>query len=181
MPSDNHSNVSRSIGSDGNNDQRRMYQCFLYMRDPRNPGNLDSNHYAFPLAISPVVDCVEHKVIRIDICPTGEGLENKSSQPIQIPEANEYTPEHQKSLRTDLKPLNVIQPEGASFKVTQVGETGQVIEWQKWSFRVGFNQREGMVLYDVCHKPNFWSLQHAKRSRSNMTDEVYSIASHYQI
>lgn len=152
LPSESHSNVSLSIGSDGNNDERRMYQCFLYMRDPRNPGNLDSNHYAFPLAISPVVDCVEQKVIRIDICPTGEGLETKSTQPIPIPEANDYTPEHQKSLRTDLKPLNVVQPEGASFKVTQVGETGQVIEWQKWSFRVGFNQREGMVLYDVCRK-----------------------------
>ncbi len=152
LRSDSHSNVLLSIGSDGNNDERRMYQCFLYMRDPKNPENLDSNHYAFPLAISPVVDCVEQKVIRIDICPTGEGLESKSSQPVPIPEANEYTPEHQKSLRTDLKPLHVVQPEGASFKVTQVGETGQVIEWQKWSFRVGFNQREGMVLYDVCPK-----------------------------
>ena len=152
MSSSNHSNVLPNIGSDGNNDDRRMYQCFLYMRDPRNPDNLDSNHYAFPLAISPVVDCVELKVIRIDFCPTGEGLESKPSHPIPIQEANEYTPEHQKSLRTDLKPLNVVQPEGASFKVTQVGETSQVIEWQKWSFRVGFNQREGMVLYDVCPK-----------------------------
>ena len=127
-----------------------MYQCFLYMRDPNDSGNLDSNHYAFPLAISPVVDCVEMRVARIDILPTGEGLEKKPSQPTPIAPPNEYTPEHQKSLRTDLKPLNVVQPEGTSFKVTQVGETGYFIEWQKWSFRVGFNQREGMVLYDVC-------------------------------
>ena len=118
------------------------------MRDPNDPANLDSNHYAFPLAISPVVDTVECKVIRIDTCPTGASLETKPSQPAPIPRPNEYSSEHQ-NLRTDLKPLNVVQPEGASFKVTQSGETGQVIEWQKWSFRVGFNQREGMVLYDV--------------------------------
>lgn len=125
-----------------------MYQCFLYMRDPDDPSNEDSNHYAFPLAISPVVDTVTLKVIRIDFCPTGVDHKFKKTQPLEIPPGNEYTPEHQ-DLRTDLKPLNVIQPEGVSFKVTQSGETGEIIEWQKWSFRVGFNQREGMVLYDV--------------------------------
>ncbi|KAL8768411.1 MAG: hypothetical protein Q9209_005317 [Squamulea sp. 1 TL-2023] len=135
-------------GSDGINDEKRMYQCFLYMRDPNNPSNLDSNHYAFPLTISPVVDTVKSKVIRIDLLPTGSDHSTKEPQPFQIPSPNEYSPEHQ-SLRTDLKPLNVIQPEGASFKVTEVGETGRILEWQKWFFRVGFNQREGMVLYDV--------------------------------
>lgn len=118
------------------------------MLDPKDPSNLDSNHYAFPLAISPVVDCVTMKVIRIDTCPTGAGLEQKAPHPIPIPPPNEYTPEHHE-LRTDLKPLNVVQPDGASFKVTKSGETGEIVEWQKWSFRVGFNQREGMVLYDV--------------------------------
>ena len=118
------------------------------MRDPNDPSNLDSNHYAFPLAISPVVDCADLKVIRIDMCPTGPDHATKPPQASVIPPPNEYTPEHQ-ILRTDLKPLNVVQPEGASFKVTKVGETGEIIDWQKWSFRVGFNQREGMVLYDV--------------------------------
>lgn len=125
-----------------------MYQCFLYMRDPNDPSNLDSNHYAFPLTISPVVDTVKLKVIRIDMLPTGNDHSVKEPQPFQIPPANEYDPEHQQ-LRTDLKPLNVVQPEGASFKVTQVGETGRVLQWQKWFFRIGFNQREGMVLHDV--------------------------------
>ncbi len=32
-----------------------MYQVFLYMRDPANASELDSNHYAFPLPISPVL------------------------------------------------------------------------------------------------------------------------------
>ena len=113
-----------------------------------DPSNADSNHYAFPLAISPVVDTVENKVIRIDIVPTGIDNTIKETQPYKVQPPNEYTSEHQ-ALRTDLKPLNVMQPEGASFTATQAGETGEIIEWQKWSFRVGFNQREGMVIYDV--------------------------------
>ena len=136
------------LGSDGIDDDRRMYQNFLYMRDPSDPSNLNSNHYAFPLPISPVVDTVDLKVSRIDFLPTGPGHSTRPAQPIAIPPANEYTPEHQ-TLRTDLKPLNVIQPEGASFKVVKAGETGEIVQWQKWEFRIGYNLREGMVIYDV--------------------------------
>ena len=47
-------------------------------------------------------------------------------------------------LRDDLKPLEIIQPEGASFTLD-----GNVLRWQKWSLRVGFNHREGLVLHTV--------------------------------
>ncbi|MCJ1240084.1 hypothetical protein MMC14_008084 [Varicellaria rhodocarpa] len=132
-------------GSDGINDDKRIWQCFLYLRDP---GNADSNHYALPLPISPVVDTEEYKVIRIDLLPTGVDNTLSETKPYKIHSFNEYIPECHE-LRTDLKPLNVVQPEGASFKVTQTGETGEIVEWQKWHFRIGFNRREGMVLYDV--------------------------------
>ncbi|KAF2007923.1 hypothetical protein P154DRAFT_453216 [Amniculicola lignicola CBS 123094] len=134
-------------GSDGVQDEDRMYQCFLYMRDPLNPSEADSNHYALPLPISPVVSTETMKVIRIDLLPTGVDHTIKPTEPYKIRPPNEYIPEHQ-TLRTDLKPLNVVQPEGASFQVAQEG-TSSVLSWQKWKFRVGFNQREGMVLYDV--------------------------------
>lgn len=136
-------------GSDGIDDDKRMYQVFLYMRDPQNPSEVDSNHYAFPLPISPVVDAVTNAVIRIDTLPTGadaklkEAPEHWKSKP-----SNEFVPEYQ-SLRKDLKPLLIVQPEGASFTVTSAGETGNIVSWQKWSFRIGYNQREGPVLYDV--------------------------------
>ena len=118
------------------------------MRDPNDPINMDSNHYAFPLAISPVIDVVDMKVIRIDILPTGPDHSTKAPGPVSISPPAEYTPEHQK-LRNDLKPLQVIQPEGASFRITKAGEIGEIVEWQKWSFRVGFNGREGKVIHDV--------------------------------
>ncbi|OCT50369.1 Copper amine oxidase 1 [Cladophialophora carrionii] len=146
-------------GSDGVNDDERMYQVFLYMRDPNNVSELDSNHYAFPLPISPVVECNEYKVIRIDYLPTGADNTIHEPRPWQAKPANEYVHEYQ-TLRTDLKPLNVIQPEGASFRLTPTGETGHLLEWQKWTVRVGYNQREGMVLYDVRYdgRPLFYRL-----------------------
>ena len=128
-------------------DDDRMFQCFMFLRNPEIPSELDSNHYAFPVPISPVVDSVKMKVIRIDHMPTGSNEKTKTTQPYKPKPGSEYIPEAQ-NVRTDLKPLQVIQPEGASFTVTSQG-ISDVIEWQKWSFRLGFNQREGMILYNV--------------------------------
>lgn len=137
-------------GADGVDDDERMWQCFLYMRDPQNSAELDSCHYAFPLTVSPVISAVSMKVIRIDIMPTGKDNSVKEPKIYKPVGANEYLPEYQK-LRTDLKPLHVVQPEGASFTVEEQG-TSSVIQWQKWQFRVGFNLREGMVIHDVRYE-----------------------------
>ena len=145
-----------------------------------NPSNLDSNYYAFPLAISPVVDTVDAKVIRIEFLPTGNNLVTRTTQPFQIRPPSEYIREDHE-LRTDLKPLNVIQPEGASFIVTNSGETGHVIDWQKWRFRVGFNQREGMVIYNVCGRSSWTKEQVLMAHRFDMMVEAFSIALHFRI
>jgi len=142
--------TDHGTGSDGLKDDDRMWQAFMYMRDPANADEADSNHYAMPLPISPVVDSSTMEVIRIDYVPTGKDNTINKDKPWKPQPGNEYIPEAQQ-LRTDLKPLNVIQPEGASFSVTQEG-TSHTLDWQKWSFRVGFNQREGMVLYDVRYE-----------------------------
>ncbi|KAI9643207.1 hypothetical protein NHQ30_007823 [Ciborinia camelliae] len=151
-------------GADGLNeglytDEKRYFQCFLYIRDPKNPNEPDGNHYAFPLTISPVISVETMKVTRIDIMPTGADLTIKEPSPYKIQPANEYIPEAQ-DLRTDLKPLNVIQPEGASFEVSKFSEQGHTVAWQKWNFKVGFNLREGMVLYDIHYdgRPIFYRL-----------------------
>jgi primary-amine oxidase len=46
--------------------------------------------------------------------------------------------------RSDLKPIEITQPEGASFTVE-----GHKVTWQKWQLRIGFTPREGLVLHDV--------------------------------
>ncbi|KAI3862856.1 hypothetical protein MKX03_013005 [Papaver bracteatum] len=48
--------------------------------------------------------------------------------------------------RSDVKPLQIIQPEGPSFRVK-----GQFVEWQKWNFWVGFTPKEGLVIYSVAY------------------------------
>lgn len=50
-------------------------------------------------------------------------------------------------LRDDLRPIQITQPEGPSFTI----EDG-VVAWQKWQVRIGFNGREGLVLYDVAYR-----------------------------
>jgi Cu2+-containing amine oxidase len=47
-------------------------------------------------------------------------------------------------VRTDLKPLHITQPEGVSFTVE-----GAELKWQNWTMRLGFNYREGPVIYQV--------------------------------
>ncbi|KAK2850724.1 hypothetical protein FQN49_005379 [Arthroderma sp. PD_2] len=128
----------------------RYIQALCFAKDHRS-GNLDSNHYSHPLPIIPVMDVHKKEVIRIDKLATGgteDGItyDTHSSSPADHCHSSEYIPELMDvKLRTDLKPLNVMQPDGPSFKVTN----GNLVEWQKWQFRVGFNPREGVTIHDV--------------------------------
>jgi primary-amine oxidase len=66
---------------------------------------------------------------------------------IPVPkEAGNYS-NKEAGTRDDLKPLQILQPEGPSFAVR-----GHGISWQKWKFRIGFNSREGLVLYTVTYR-----------------------------
>jgi primary-amine oxidase len=48
--------------------------------------------------------------------------------------------------RTDLKPIEITQPEGVSFTF----EDG-VLSWQNWRIRLGFNGREGLTLHQISY------------------------------
>jgi primary-amine oxidase len=62
----------------------------------------------------------------------------------------EYVPAHvperirAASRREPLKPLDITQSDGPSFTLD-----GNLVTWQNWSMRVGFNYREGMTLHTV--------------------------------
>ena len=58
-----------------------------------------------------------------------------------------YAAESLGALRQDLKPLEILQPEGPSFTVN-----GYEVRWQKWRFRVGFTSREGLVLHQLAYE-----------------------------
>lgn len=133
----------------------RYMQGLIFAKDVRN-NNADSNHYAYPIPIMPVMDWFTKKLLRVERLATGgaeDGLaplarETEPKKLFHNSHAAEYIPELlNQPMRTDLKPLNVVQPEGASFSVHPDG----LIEWQKWRFRLGVNPREGAVLHDVCY------------------------------
>ncbi|KAJ1709175.1 copper/topaquinone oxidase [Aspergillus flavus] len=131
-------------GSDKHHDGKRKYQCYMFTFDPKNPSNKDGNYYAFPLDFSPVLDAATLELLEIMRLPLAPNLWDFSVGPEFGDRApSEYLPELTQ-LRQDLKPLYLTQPEGASFDTN-----GNLVEWQKWRFRVGFNPREGLVLYDI--------------------------------
>jgi primary-amine oxidase len=97
------------------------------------------------------MDWSKKEIVRIEELATGgsdDSLFGKTHKKGVIDHcaSGEYIPELLKGgTRKDLKPLNVLQPEGPSFSITD----DQLIEWQKWRFRVSFNPREGVVIHDV--------------------------------
>lgn len=129
----------------------RYMHGLCFAKDSRHQ-NPDTNHYPYPLPIIPVMDVHKEEVVRIEKLATGgteDGLayDTHSSNVIDHCIPGEYVPELMKDvkMRTDIKPLNIIQPEGPSFRVSN----DSLIEWQKWRFRVGFNPREGATIHDV--------------------------------
>jgi primary-amine oxidase len=79
-----------------------------------------------------------------------ELLELEDTGAIEEPETmGEYIPRLVPglTLRTDIRPLDITQPSGPSFVLE-----GNLLRWQKWSMRVGFNYREALVLHTVGYE-----------------------------
>ncbi|EER26360.1 hypothetical protein D8B26_003276 [Coccidioides posadasii str. Silveira] len=139
-----------TYGTDGMHDMsKRILMCYFYMR-LNNHG--DANYYAYPLDI-----CVEMtdnlKVIGILTLPSAESDRMKpASEGIKpfdrrkLHESSEYHPDLAKNRRMTTKPFHIVQPEGPSFKTD-----GNLITWEKWRMRVGFNYREGLTLHDITY------------------------------
>ena len=121
-----------SCGVFGHPDEvgRRLIQTITWVRNHPH-----DNHYAHPVeGLSALVDIDRGEVLRIDdfgVVPVPRGEGN-------------FAAGFQKIWRTDLKPIEVIQPQGPSFTVDGWG-----VEWCGWRFRVGFTPREGLVLHDL--------------------------------
>ncbi len=76
---------------------------------------------------------------------TGEVLEVYDEGDIEIPMDDwNYDRTYQTKVREDLRPINVVQPEGVSFTVD-----GHRLKWHDWELQIGFNAREGLTLHDI--------------------------------
>lgn len=111
--------------------------------------HLDFNYYACPLDLCAEVseDLQVVKVYRLPITPSGR-INNEQRQfdrrMIHSSDDSDYHPSLRPAPRTTTKPYQVLQPEGPSFSIE-----GQKVSWEKWTFRVGFNYREGLTLHDI--------------------------------
>jgi len=81
------------------------------------------------------VDLTERSVVRVVdemVLPVPAERGEWDAAPHAVPE------------RTDLKPIEITQPDGASFTVD-----GNEISWADWSFRFAFDVREGLTLHQL--------------------------------
>lgn len=109
---------------------RRLMRCLVFTRL-----DADDNPYAHP---------AENLVLIYDL-NSGEVVQIEDNGFIDVPKATgNYLPQHVGPARTDIKPIDISQPEGPSFTVT-----GNHVQWANWSFRVGFTPREGLVLHQL--------------------------------
>ncbi|UAJ79709.1 primary-amine oxidase [Leifsonia sp. ZF2019] len=96
---------------------------------------------------SPWSHPVEGLIVHIDLT-TGAVLRVEDDGDIPVPDLDgNYDAATIGAARTTLKPIEITQPEGPSFRVD-----GQHVEWENWKLRVGFNAREGLVLNQVTFR-----------------------------
>jgi len=105
-----------------------------------------ANPYATPISgLHCVVDLNRMELLRIEDSgplPGGRPAVMGEYVPKHIPEQIRGA-----SRREPLKPLEITQPDGPSFSLH-----GNLLRWQNWSLRIGFNHREGMTLHQVRYR-----------------------------
>jgi primary-amine oxidase len=122
-------------GSFGNpaEEGRRIARCISYYRE-----HPTDNGYARPLeGVLATVDAARGEVLEVvDLgvvpLPPGSGTYR----------SGDNGPD-----RTDLRPLEIVQPEGVSFTLE-----GNLLSWQRWSMRVSMDPLEGLVLHTVGYE-----------------------------
>ncbi|KAJ5997985.1 hypothetical protein N7522_009645 [Penicillium canescens] len=139
-----------AYATDGMKDMsERTTMCWFYMRLLDHP---DANFYAYPLDLCAEVSeklevtQIYHLPSSEKECIRGHARPYDHSK-VHSPELSEYHPDLRPAPRTTTKPFQVIQPEGPSFQIT-----GNLLSWEKWTMRVGFNYREGLTLHDIRYE-----------------------------
>ncbi|NEJ22257.1 primary-amine oxidase [Rhizobium leguminosarum] len=110
---------------------KRIVRAVSYWRE-----DIRDNGYAHPIeGVVAVVDLITNRVVDL--------VDDEKIIPVPRKKRN-YGRETFPEPRPDLTPLHIVQPQGPSFAVD-----GWKVEWQNWSFRVGFTPREGLVLHEL--------------------------------
>jgi len=118
---------------EGEESTRRLARPLCFVRT-----DATDNGYVRPIeGLRPVVDLNTMEVIRV---------EEYGRWPLPAAEAN-YAAERVQTFRDGIMPLEITQPDGPSFQVQ-----GNQVNWQNWSFIIGFNAREGLTLHHLRYR-----------------------------
>ena len=123
-----------SAGYYGNEEEKlkRLTRPLCFVRT-----DATDNGYARPIeGLRPVVDMDKMELLRV---------ENFGFVPLP-PLPGNYAAARRTQFREGIMPLDIIQPEGPSFKVN-----GYQVSWQNWDFVIGFNAREGLTLHNLTY------------------------------
>ena len=110
---------------------RRLVRClsFLQLND-------DDNVRAHPIdGIVAYVDLISCEVIE---------LIDDGAFDIPLTPADFHLDDPARPARTSQRPIEITQPDGPSFTVD-----GNQVNWEKWQFRIGFDQIEGLTLHQI--------------------------------
>jgi primary-amine oxidase len=113
---------------------RRLVGAVSYYRE-----DMKDNGYAHPIeGVVALVDLINEVVVDL--------IDEPDVVPIPKKKRN-YNREALGPARADVKPLDLVQKDGPSFTVD-----GWKVDWQNWSFRIGFTPREGLVLHQLGYR-----------------------------
>jgi primary-amine oxidase len=112
----------------------RLQRCFTFVQ--KTPDDLG---WAHPVdGVTAIVDVVTREVLDVI---------DYADLPVPAEDGNYHDPAWTGlPPRAGLKPIEITQPEGPSFTIDRDG----VVSWLGWTFQVGFDQREGLVLRDIA-------------------------------
>ena len=111
---------------------RRVAWCALWRRD-----DATDNAYAHPIrGLEVIVDVTAFEVVRV----LDHGV-------VEIPSSSSgrWLSEEVGALRPPGARLDVVQPDGVGFRLE-----GWSLEWEAWTLRIGFHQREGLTLHALA-------------------------------
>ncbi len=112
----------------------RLVRCLSWLRAADD----DPNPYARPIGrLVALVDLSSMTVVRVD-----------DGDPLPLPDqSGDYRDGGGSPYRDDQRALEITQPDGPSFTLD-----GRELRWQRWSMRVGFSNREGLVLHELAYQ-----------------------------
>jgi primary-amine oxidase len=122
-----------TAGSFGRPDEegRRMVRVLAFLQAQEH-----DLAWAHPVdGLCAYVDLVEKKVFK---------LIDEFELPVPAESGDYDNPDVRGPLREGLRPIEITQPEGPSFTLD-----GNLLQWQGWSMRVGFDAREGLTLHQI--------------------------------